>query len=191
MEKKQMSFDELIAQLNERLIEDSKEICALIDECKNDPKSNPFEIKLESFDEVVPFNNHPTDDTVIKKAIRGKAGVYIFLMTSNYHRNLNFNDVPYGAKLKDDSVLDFKQGSILYVGRASSFSDRMSEHFSDTSESNHTGSLKIFSEPRKSLIGNFTVYAFCIKSKYKKYYEIIAPTVESAIRERLKPIVGN
>lgn len=191
MKETQMSFDELIAKLNEKLMEDSKKICGSINEYKNDPKSNPFEIKLEAFDKVVPFNNHPTDDTVIKKAKRGKAGIYIFLMTSAWERSKDFNYVDFGAKLNDTKITIFNPGDILYVGKAKSFQTRMNQHFTAANKDNRTGSLKLLSPQRKDLIGHFTVYAFCIKTKYKKYYEIIAPTVESAIRERLKPIVGN
>lgn len=48
----------------------------------------------------------------------------------------------------------------------------MGQHFNVANENNHTGSLKILSSERKALIGHFTVYAFCIRPKYKAYYDL-------------------
>ena len=190
MTEQKKTFGNLIAEVNKILTKDAKSICESIVGYKQEPIKTPSAIKLEVFDKVVPFNEVPQNDTEIKKALYSQRGVYIFLITSACARDKNFNSVYYGAKLNDTSISWFNPGDILYVGKAKSFLTRMNQHFSVASTYNHTGSLKILSPQREVLIGHFTVYAFCIKSDYKNYYDMIASAVESVLREELKPLVG-
>lgn len=190
MTEKQKTFDNLIADVNEILTNDAKKICELINSYKKNPIKAPTEIELEIFDKVVPFEKDPEDGTEFKKALSNRKGVYIFLITSFINIDGKFNRVYYGAKLNDINISSFNTGDILYVGKAKSFLRRMHQHFSAAKEDNKTGSLKILSKEREKLVGHFTIYAFCIKLKYKDFYDIIASTVEKEIRKELKPLVG-
>lgn len=190
MTEQQKNFGELIADVNKILTDDAKKIGGLINFYKKNPINSPTEISMEIFDKVVPFTESYKDDTKIKKALCNQPGVYIFLMTSDCNVSEKFNSVYYGAPLKDATISKFKAGNILYVGKAKSILNRMGQHFNVANENNHTGSLKILSPERINLVDHFKVYAFCIKSDYKDYYDIIASAVESVLREGLKPLVG-
>lgn len=190
MEEKQIKVDDLIAELNKVLIKDATSIEKLIKGYKQNPLASTSDISLEVFNKVVPFDKAPADVSDVHKALHAKCGVYIFLMTSDCNVSEKFNSVYYGAPLKDATISKFNAGNILYVGKAKSILSRMGQHFNVANENNHTGSLKILSSERKALIGHFTVYAFCIRPKYKAYYDLIAPTVERGLRGALKPLVG-
>ncbi len=136
-----------------------------------------------------PPKNSKKDATY--KALRAKKGIYAFILKTDVNITKDFNKVLYGAQLKDLSKLKFLKGEVLYVGKAKSFLTRMHQHFAEPSDFNKTGSLKLGSEYRKMLIDNITIYAFSLKTDYIKFYDIIAPTVESELHLILKPLVGN
>lgn len=144
------------------------------------------------FDSPVIFYNDPpkTTKAPLYKSLYAEKGVYIFVISNSVTVSKDFNKVEYGAPLNNTSNLSFNQGDILYIGKAKSFLTRMHQHFSDADSFNKTGSLKLNSTPRKDLIGNITIYAFPLKSDYKKYYDVIAPSVESLLHEKLSPLVG-
>lgn len=137
------------------------------------------------------LNRDPIKGTPENKLLSSKKGIYVFIMTTNYQRTSKFNHVYYGAPLRDLTITTFSSGVILYLGTAKSILTRMHQHFATDNDYNRTGSLKLGSINRQSLLGSFMIYAFCIKEKYAKYYPLIGPTVEKYLHNNLSVLVGN
>lgn len=186
-----MDFDDAIDELNKYLEDDAKEIVNYISNYKSILPPSPINIKLNAFDEIIFFNRDPIKGTPENKLLSSKKGIYVFIMTTNYQRTSKFNHVYYGAPLRDLTITTFSSGVILYLGTAKSILTRMHQHFATDNDYNRTGSLKLGSINRQSLLGSFMIYAFCIKDKYAKYYPLIGPTVEKYLHNNLSVLVGN
>lgn len=186
-----MNFDDAIDELNKYLEDDAKAIVNYISNYKSNLPPSPINIKLNAFDEIIFFNRDPIKGTPENKLLSSKKGIYVFIMTTNYQRTSKFNHVYYGAPLRDLTITTFSSGVILYLGTAKSILTRMHQHFATDNDYNRTGSLKLGSINRQSLLGSFMIYAFCIKDKYAKYYPLIGPTVEKYLHNNLSVLVGN
>ena len=186
-----MSFDEAIKNLHTFLENDAKDIINLLSNYQKQPITAKTSIKLNAFDVVVPFTYDPVSGTQANKDLNGRKGNYIFVMTKQYNVPDNFNNVYSGAPLNDSSLTVINNGDVLYLGTAKSILTRMHAHFDKDREENSTGSLKLGSDERKGIQGYFTVYAFCIKKKYNKYYPIIGPFVEKYLHENINVLMGN
>lgn len=185
-----MSIDSVLEELNTYLEQDGRKIIDLLDEYKTKDITKKS-ISLHAFDKAISFAVDPVKGNPAYEDLKSKGGNYIFVMASSYTKEKNFNNVYYGAPLKDTSVCTFDKGKILYVGTAKSIISRMHQHFEKDSCDNHTGSLKLGADNRKSILGSFVVYAFCIKDKYMKFYSIIGPKVEKYLHEKLDVLIGN
>ena len=185
-----MPFDTTLKDLNTYLEQDAKDIIKLLNTYKTSRIATKTGISLNAYDCVVSFTGDPVKNTKANKDLTAKRGNYIFVITSSYTRQKDFNNVYSGAPLKNTSISVFNKDDILYVGTAKSLLSRMHQHFKKDDKYDHIGSLKLSSEEKK-IIGSFFVYAFCIKDKYKDYYSIIGPKVEKNLHENLDSLVGN
>ena len=186
-----MSFEISLNDLNTYLEQDAKDIINILNTYKTSRITTKTSISLNAYDCVVPFTVDPVKKTKANKDLTKKRGNYIFVMTSSYTRQKDFNNVYSGAPLKDSSISVFNKDDILYVGTAKSLLSRMHQHFKKDDKYDHTGSLKLGADERKTINGSFVVYAFCIKDKYKDYCSIIGPKVEKYLHENLNVLVGN
>ena len=190
-------FKKSLKDMYDCLVEDAKKIIEQIENYKKSPLTNKTSLSgFNAFDYVTPFDCDLQKNSTIaavKQAyndLYSTGGVYIFLMTKDYNVTSDFNHVNYGAQLKNaNSKNTLYTGEILYIGKAEKFLGRMHQHFHI--DNNRTGSLKLLAEPRKGLIGNFTIYAFQVKKKYKQYMQPIIATVEKYLHKNLEYLVGN
>lgn len=176
-----MEFNELITQINKEIENDCKQIISKIDTYKLNKVSSIENLSGNAFDKVIPVSPKPTTQCFKKSDcsdLKGKAGVYIFIIDSQCEIIDGFNKPnTYRAKLRDESKTQFVKGDVLYIGKCKQLDFRMKSHM-DKSETNRVGSLKLLADERRNLIGNFTAYFFCLKDNYVDYYSIIATKAE-------------
>ncbi|MCH5301062.1 MAG: hypothetical protein J1E56_07065 [Ruminococcus sp.] len=187
-----MKFKNVIKKLSKALSNDCDKIVKIIDEYKNNFKKPNESLKLDAFDKVISIVPLPNDPSYKFDNLNNMAGVYIFVMKNDCPIDKNFNiSGKYRAKLRDKSklVTGFEKGDILYVGKCKQLDYRMHSHM-DNSETNKVGSLKLTCNERKNLIGNFIIFAFCLKQCYKEHYSVISARIEKELRDKLKPSVG-
>ena len=187
-----MEFDILINEFTDALASDVPKIVEFINKYKADFESPQESLNLNAFDKVISIVPSPNDPIYKFDNLNDMAGVYIFVMKNDCPIDKNFNTSDkYRAKLRDKSKLEtgFKKGDILYVGKCKQLDYRMHSHM-ENSETNKVGSLKLTCNERKNLIGNFIIFAFCLKQCYKEHYSVISARIEKELRDKLKPSVG-
>ena len=188
-----MEFDELINKINQEIENDCKQIISKVYTYQQNRTSINASLSGNAFDIVIPVSPKSTTQCFKQSdfsALKGKAGVYIFIFDDQCSIMPGFNKPnSYRAKLRDESKKQFIKGEVLYIGKCKQLDFRMKSHM-DNSETNRVGSLKLLVDERKNLIGNFTAYFFCLKDNYVDYYSIIATKAEKYLRENLQPLVG-
>ncbi len=188
-----MEFDELINKINQEIENDCKQIISKVDTYKQNKTSINENLSGNAFDIVIPVSPKSTTQCFKQSdfsALKGKAGVYVFIIDVACQIMPGFNKPnKYRAKLRDENRKQFIKGDVLYIGKCKQLDFRMKSHM-DNSETNRVGSLKLLVDERKNLIGNFTAYFFCLKDIYVDYYSIIATKAEKYLRKELSPLVG-
>ena len=123
--------------------------------------------------------------------MRGKKGVYIFLITNPVFLDNNivfkWNSVP-GAGFKLYNQPSLVVGDCLYVGSSESLYGRMREHFSDNSGA---ASLKLSHPNRKIALDSVCVYSFALKREFAEYSSIIITQIEKRLHNSLQPKAGS
>lgn len=125
------------------------------------------------------------------RKLRGKKGVYIFLMTKpvelNYDIISKWNSVS-GAGFKNYQQRSLAVGDCLYVGSSESLYARMTEHFSADCGA---ASLKLSHPNRKLALDSVCVYSFALKSDYIDYRSMIITQIEKRLHDSLQPKAGS
>ena len=165
-----------------------QEVKKIIDYIESSSKS----FKSGLFDSAYEFR---TEKELEKLSLRAKRGVYVFLMTNQVTLADKFNWTKCGSTLNDDNKV-INKNEILYLGKSKSIKTRLKQHFSNTESS--PNSLKLNTELRKNLLGNFVVYLFTMDDEYKSVpskrneaENIILGSVEDLLHEDLEPRVGS
>ena len=170
---------ELLKKLSEKLDEEAEKI--------RDSVINNADYTSEFFDilpTVTSLENRP-------RKMRGKKGVYIFLITKpvslNYNIISKWNRV-YGAGFKSYNQPSLVVGDCLYVGSSDSLYGRMREHFS---EGCGAASLKLSHPNRKFALASVCVYSFALKRDFADYSSIIITQIEKRLHNSLEPKAGS
>lgn len=84
--------------MKKKIEHDAIEIVKQVKEYASNPLNEKKEIKLNSFDFVIPFNNDPAIGSDVHKQLYGSKGVYVFIMTDDYIVPSSFDDVYKGLQ---------------------------------------------------------------------------------------------
>jgi len=139
------------------------------------------------------FDILPTFTSLEKRPskMRGKKGVYIFLITKpvslNYNIITKWNSVS-GAGFKSYNQPSLVIGDGLYVGSSDSLYGRMREHFSADSGA---ASLKLSHPNRKLALESVCVYSFALKRDFVNYSSMIITQIEKRLHNSLYPKAGS
>ena len=184
-----MNFDDIINEFNNALEKDCDSIINEIENFKKNVLGAKKAVTYNAFDKIIPITLNSKQMTYQFTELKNESGVYVFVINSSCVICNGFNKTnTYRAKLRK-SKSSFNKGDILYIGKCGQLDSRMKSHL-DNSETNKVGSLKLTTQERKNLIGNFTIYSFCLRAEYKNYYSMIATKVERTLRDKLNPDVG-
>ena len=164
--------------------------------------SEKFDEEADKIKEFVTNNANYTSDffdvlptfTSLEKRppkMRGKKGVYIFLITKpvslDYKIVSKWNEVA-GAGFKFYNQPSLVIGDCLYVGSSDSLYGRMTEHFSPDSGA---ASLKLSHPNRKFALDSICVYSFALKRDFFDYSSMIITQIEKRLHNSLKPKAGS
>ena len=164
--------------------------------------SEKFDEEANKIKESVVNNTDYTSDffdilptfTAIKKRpskMRGKKGVYIFLITKpvllDYNIISQWNSVS-GAGFKLYNQPSLVVGDCLYVGSSDSLYGRMREHFSANSGA---ASLKLSHPNRDFALDSVCVYSFALKRDFVDYSSMIITQIEKRLHNSLLPKAGS
>lgn len=145
------------------------------------------------FDEV---KKCKTIDELEKLDLYGRRGVYVFVISSDIELHDKFNWTRGGSALNKPTKRKLKKNDILYVGKSKSVKARIREHLTGFESS--TGSLKLNTEYRKSLLDVVEIYLFLLDPIYKSTDKkkniaenIILGSVEDILHYKLEPKVGS
>ena len=151
------------------------------------------------FDEYAVFISAPQPNDNEAKKIKGRHGIYIFLLTDDVvitkEQVEGYNSL-VGAKLKKefwgkDGCGQYIINMCLYTGSCinKSLYSRLREHFGVIGSAN-TACLHIESPERRFLKGKVIVYAFPIRKQYEDHLRVIIPALEHQMHEQFCPIAG-
>ncbi len=142
--------------------------------------TNEIISKTQTFDAKYFCNNYK---------LNGKKGMYVFMFNKSFKNNYAyFNACYHGAKLtKHLNETEFKEGYVLYVGKANNVYDRLKEHLISCYD--NTYSLRLYHSHRKSMISFLKVTCYFIKDDLEDYYSIISRKLEEAVAEKYKDII--
>lgn len=137
-----------------------------------------------------------TNGELEKLDLNGRRGVYVFVLSSDVELHDKFNWTRGGSTLNKPTKRKLKSKDILYVGKSKSLKGRIREHLTGVESS--TGSLKLNTEYRKSLLDVVEIYLFLLDPIYKSTDKkkniaenIILGSVEDILHDELEPKVGS
>lgn len=178
-----MGFKDLMEVLNEKLIDEKDKIIYYFESGENSGEysSELFHLKK--------FNLGKKDNYYFcNPELDVKEGVYIFYAKEDTFQIPNtFDDVKYGAKLREGSCTEAKR--CLYLGKSYDVKKRIKEHLSNEGEKSPY-SLKCSHCNREALFDGAQIYVFALKTEYKDYKAIILSTIESMLHEEFEPMIG-
>lgn len=184
-----MNFDDVSNEFNKALEEDCANIIKEIDNFKINVLKSEKNISFNAFNKIIPITLTSQQTTYEFTELKNESGIYVFVINSECVICEGFNKPDScRAKLRKQKT-SFSKGDILYIGKCGQLDSRMKSHLDD-SVTNKVSSLKLTTPERKNLIGNFTIYSFCLRAEYKNYYSMIATKVERTLRDKLNPDVG-
>lgn len=170
-------INEYMQKIGSILKEDAKKISGTIQE-KLEYDSNILELSY--------MDRIPKEMNTLKCE---KSGVYVFVATKEISAT-NFDNVEYAPKIRDEKLINFNKGDILYLGKSeSSLTTRLKEHIEGPT-AKKTYALRLSHENRVHSIESLELYVFSLKKNYMQNKKIILLLLESYLHSMLNPKVG-